>query len=77
MVQMFKQKIKQNNKQFYFRGDILQAVFVFTQKKNYVVLVEKREIIEGKTKRACIFVRKKNYVVLKQHIRDNFKTEIS
>ena len=77
MVQMFKQKIKQNNKQFYFRGDILQAVFVFTQKKNYVVLVEKREIIEGKNKRACIFVRNKNYVVLKQHIRDNFKTEIS
>ena len=38
---------------------ILPAVFIFTQKKNWVVLVKKQKIIEDKNKSACIFVRNK------------------
>ena len=44
------------SKSLYSHGDILPAVFIFTQKKNYVVLVEKQNIIEDKSKSACIFL---------------------
>ena len=47
------------SKQLYFNGDILPAVFIFIQKKNYIELVKKQKIIEDKNKSVCIFLQNK------------------